>query len=446
MEEEHAKAPSHNNPEEAAEYVRSVNSLTDSFDTSIHGFDRYLRLDAWQTFIHALSQLLIQLDSTYFTKLDADIILETIPDKACDVFLARPEEAAVRVQQCVSSDEIPDGPEVMFKMHLQNLPCFDRRGQQAVTRLFSYLQDAHNYLAEVAKQVVMVSEVSSPEQFTFVLQHAVRPIIQLKIPPHLSAPTELKFEKERLTPEELNEENCCNLILPRPFHPKSAKLDTKDPTRCLAAAAHFLIRKKLFNSKVTQLCVAKDFAVAEKKLHLAISGRKYDPGRKHRKENLPRMSKLQIRNHPLRKMNWHLHNAHQLKPSLNNSQKMPPSLSSSKKAKPARSSKPTTIPLLHCNRKMSLFLNNDNNMLLIHLHLHPAVTVTAHFQIMAQNSNCLQQKIPVPYQRNRDTVYIQNLNRFNQFCLIFLYRSKEIHEPHSKKFLPKFSIFSNILA
>ena len=44
--------------------------------------------------------------------------------------------------------------------------------------------------------------------------------------------------------------------------------------------AHFLIRKKLFNSKCTQLHVAKDFAVAEKKLHLAISGRKYNPGKK----------------------------------------------------------------------------------------------------------------------------------------------------------------------
>ena len=40
MEEEHAKAPSHNNQEEAAEYVRSVNSLTDSFDMSIRGFDQ----------------------------------------------------------------------------------------------------------------------------------------------------------------------------------------------------------------------------------------------------------------------------------------------------------------------------------------------------------------------------------------------------------------------
>ena len=48
----------------------------------------------------------------------------------------------------------------------------------------------------------------------------------------------------------------------------------------MAAAAHFLIRKKLFNSKCTQLHVAKDFAVAEKKLHLTVSGRKYDPGKK----------------------------------------------------------------------------------------------------------------------------------------------------------------------
>ena len=45
-------------------------------------------------------------------------------------------------------------------------------------------------------------------------------------------------------------------------------------------AAHFLIKKKLFNYKCTQLHVAKDFAVAEKKLHLTISGRKYDPGKK----------------------------------------------------------------------------------------------------------------------------------------------------------------------
>ena len=142
------------------------------------------------------------------------------------------------------------------------------------------------------------------------------------------------------------------------------------------------------------------------------------------------MSKLQIRNHPLQKMSRHLHNPHKLKPSLNNNQKMPPSLSSSKKVKPARHSKPKTIPLLHCNHKTNPFLSNDSNTLLIHLHLYLARTVPVHFQIMVKNSNSLQQKIPVPYQRNQDTVYVQNLNRFNQCYLIFRCRSLKKYMSH----------------
>ena len=140
MEEESSKGPSHNNPKEAANYVRSVNSLLKSFVTSIRGFNRYKCLDAWETFLHALPQLLSKLDSAYFTKIDTEVILDTIPDKACDAFLARPEEAATRIRQCVSSDEIPDGPEVLSRMRLQgNLPCFDKKGQQAVTNLFGHL-------------------------------------------------------------------------------------------------------------------------------------------------------------------------------------------------------------------------------------------------------------------------------------------------------------------
>ena len=89
MEEEPSKGPSHNNPKEAANYVRSVNSLLKSFVTSIRGFNHYKRLDAWETFLHAVSQLLSKLDSAYFIKMDTEVILDTIPDKACDAFLAR---------------------------------------------------------------------------------------------------------------------------------------------------------------------------------------------------------------------------------------------------------------------------------------------------------------------------------------------------------------------
>ena len=264
MEEEHTKEPSHNNPEEAANYVKAVNTLLKTFVSDIHGFNPYACQDAYKNFLHTLSQLLSKLDSAYFTKMDTEVVLDTILDKECAAFLERPEETADKVQQCVSSDSIPTGPEVTSKMRLHgNITSFDKKGQEAITKLFSHLQDAHNHMAQVVQAVVQLSKVSSPEQFTFVLQLA-----------------ELKFEKERLTQEEITEEYCCNLILPRPFHPKLSGISFKHPTRCLAAAAHFLIRKELFNSKYPQLLVAKDFAVAEKKLHLAVSRRKYDPGKR----------------------------------------------------------------------------------------------------------------------------------------------------------------------
>ena len=215
MEDEHTKEPSHNNPEEAADYVKAVNTLLQSFVNDIRGFNRYKRQDAYKNFLHTLSQLLSKLDSAYFTNIDTEVVLDTIPDKECAAFLECPEETADKVQQCVSSDSIPTGPKVTSKMRLEgNIQTFDKKGQEAVTKLFGHLQDAHNHMSQVAQVVVDLSKVSSPEQFTFVLQLPVRPIIQLKIPPHLSAPTELKFEKERLTPEEITEENCCNLILP----------------------------------------------------------------------------------------------------------------------------------------------------------------------------------------------------------------------------------------
>ena len=213
--EEHTKEPSHNNPEEATNYVKAVDNLLKKFVSDIHGFNPYARQDAYKNFLHTLSLLLSKLDSAYFTNMDTQLVLDTIPDKECAAFLERPEETADKVQQRVSSDNILIGTEVITKICLdENITAFDKAGQQAVTRLFSHLQDAHNHMSQVAQAVVQLSKVSSPEQFTFVLKLAVRPIIQLKIPPHLSAPTELKFEKERLTQEETTEEYCCNLILP----------------------------------------------------------------------------------------------------------------------------------------------------------------------------------------------------------------------------------------
>ena len=94
MEDEHTKGPSHNNSEEAANYVKAVNLLLQTFVNDIRGFDRYKHLDAWETFLHTLSQLLSKLDSAYFINMDTQVVLNTIPDKSCAAFLACPEEAA----------------------------------------------------------------------------------------------------------------------------------------------------------------------------------------------------------------------------------------------------------------------------------------------------------------------------------------------------------------
>ena len=294
--------------------------------------------------------------------MDTEVVLDTIPDKECATFLERPEETADKVEQRVSSDSIPTGPEVTSKMCLEgNIQTFDKKGQEAVTKLFGHLQDAHNHMSQVTQAVVNLSKVSSPEQFTFVLQLAVRPIIQLKIPPHLSAPTELKFEKERLTPEEITEENCCNLILPQPFHSKFSIIAFKHPMRCLAAAAYFLIRKKLFNTKYPQLLVAKDFAVAEKKLHLAVSGRKYDPGKKAPKKRRTSDVKTADPNHQLHKI------SHKTSPSLNNSHKMSPSLNNSHKARlPGNNNHKVKHPLI-LNR--NLFHHNSAMMMNFQIHM-----------------------------------------------------------------------------
>ena len=150
MEEEHTKEPSHNNPE-AADYVKVLNTLLQSFVNDIRGFNHYAQQDVYKNFLHTLSQLLSKLDSAYFTKMDTEVVLDTIPDKECATFLERPEETADKVQQRVSSDSIPTGPEVTSKMHLEgNIQTFDKKGQEAVTKLFGHLQDAHNHMAQVA--------------------------------------------------------------------------------------------------------------------------------------------------------------------------------------------------------------------------------------------------------------------------------------------------------
>ena len=70
--------------------------------------------------------------------MDTEVVLDTIPDKEWAAFLEHPEETADKVQQRVSSDSIPTGPEVTSKMCLEgNIQTFDKKGQEAITKLLA---------------------------------------------------------------------------------------------------------------------------------------------------------------------------------------------------------------------------------------------------------------------------------------------------------------------
>ena len=107
------------------------------------------------------------------------------------------------------------------------------------------------------------------------MRRAVQPLIQIQVPPQLPSPANWNFVKERLTEEELEEEECSNQMLPQPFHPMLAKLNKKHLTRCATAAVHWLLRRPAFKTNISQKKVAEKFWVAPKK---SIMGQKYDPG------------------------------------------------------------------------------------------------------------------------------------------------------------------------
>ena len=169
---------------------------------------------------------------------------------------------------------------LMLMVHQKLHKALDDSRQKAVVKLFNSLQQAHDNLSNVAGVIAHLREISDNEQFTFIIQTAVQPLIHLRIPGNLCSPADIKFEKDRLTAEETFEEECSNVVLPQPFHPKLDKIPAKHATHCKAAAVHMLLHKRFFDTKMSQAKVADNFMAHPKKLHMAVSRRKYDPGKK----------------------------------------------------------------------------------------------------------------------------------------------------------------------
>ena len=106
---------SHNNLEEAAQYVHNVTTLTNMFMESTRGYNRYAKADAYKYFIFGLAKLLNSLDSTYFQNMNFDLVLDLIVDKYCKAYLEKPGKTNP-MEKRQSSDAILTGQDILTHM------------------------------------------------------------------------------------------------------------------------------------------------------------------------------------------------------------------------------------------------------------------------------------------------------------------------------------------
>ena len=83
------------------------------------------------------------------------------------------------------------------------------------------------------------------------------------------------------------EQRAVNNMLPRLHHLNLEAVDPKHPTRALAAAIHFQIRKKMFTKfPASQNEIADLFQVERKKFFTSITGCEYEGGKKMTKKKV----------------------------------------------------------------------------------------------------------------------------------------------------------------
>ena len=233
---------------------------------SISSFNRYAQKDMYPTYVFKLHKRMMELDHKYFKCACVDTVLDTIPDKWCKIFVEKPaDDTEDTIQQRQSQNTLPTGHNTLTRLvHEANHKALDDASEKVVVELFSQLSDAHDKLSKVTKSISKLGQITTPEQFSFVLKLALRPLIQLKVPLKLCSSGDLHFAKERLTQEECFKEMCINEILPNPFHNKLNTISNKHATCCLATTSHYLLRKKMFHSKISQATLTKEFMVVKK--------------------------------------------------------------------------------------------------------------------------------------------------------------------------------------
>ena len=223
------KEPGPNNPEEAKEYQKQTKIALQKFTERIHSFDRYQHQSAYEYYVHNVLNELLHTGNSYYKNAEIQPVLDTIHNKMCK-FVLQPDNIDEQPLQQQSPDDIPEAEEITDKLsEIEDMEELDTRSVNNITSLFAALQMCHDNSTKMAGHLVQMGSTLTPKQYTYIMKHSLRPLVQLSLPPRLCIPVDLKFSKLHLTPQETKEEIGINQCLPRPFHPALAVFPPKHP-------------------------------------------------------------------------------------------------------------------------------------------------------------------------------------------------------------------------
>ena len=236
------------NPIQAAAFVTATTTSIHKFVTTIHNYEPYALQSCYETLIDKYYQELIKIEDN-FKDANKNLVLDLVDDKTCKIICVETQKDSEDRKRCpdprISTPNLMTGSAALTRLAaLPNFKKIDGDDREKVCDLFDSLSTAHAAIADIAGNLATLGRRLDPTQFQFLLKHSVQPLAQLQGPARLCNPADLTFTKASLTDKEMFEQRAMNNMLPRPYHPDLEAVDSKHPTRALAAAIHYQIRKR----------------------------------------------------------------------------------------------------------------------------------------------------------------------------------------------------------
>ena len=138
----------------------------------IRCYNRYCQEEVFPEFMMKYMKELKQLDN-YFDTANPSLVLDLIGNTLCKL-IRKQEPSPSCIKSGTSEENILTGHGILQALaHESPTPAFSDAGQAVVVQLFAHLQFAHENLMKVAKSIAQLGQVSTPEQFGFILRRSV---------------------------------------------------------------------------------------------------------------------------------------------------------------------------------------------------------------------------------------------------------------------------------